>query len=148
MEIMGAVVVVGTRVKVERGFLSPSPNCPLPLYPQAYTRPSDVRRKEWKDLATMEIMGAVVVVGTRVKVERGLVSPSPNCPYPLFPQAYTRPSDVRSRECKDPATMEIMGAVGTRVKLERGLLSPSPNCPSLLSPQAYTRPLDVRRREW
>ena len=148
MEIMGAVVVVGTRVKVERLLVSPSPNCPLPLFPQAYTRPSDVRRRECEYPATMEIM---VDVGTRVKVERFWLSPSPNCPLPLYPQAYTRPSDVRRRECEDPATMEIMGAVvvvGTRVKVERGLVSPSPNCPYLLSPQAYTRPSDVRRREW
>ena len=63
-----------------------------------------------------------MVVGTRVKVERGLLSPSPNCPHALYPQAYTRPSDVRCRECEDPATMEITGAVvvvGTRVKAER-----------------------------
>ena len=151
MEIMGAVVVVGTRVKVERFWLSPSPNCPLPLLPQAYTRPSDVRRKEWKDPAMMETMGAMVVVGTRVKVELSSLSPSPNCPHPLSPQAYTRPSDVRCRECEDPVTMEIMGAVvvvGTRVKVERLLVSPSPNCPYLLYPQAYTRPSDVRRKEW
>ena len=150
MEIMGAVVIVGTRVKVGRELVSPSPNCPFPLYPQAYTRPLDVRCRECKDPATMEIMRAVVVVGTRVNVERLLVSPSPNCPLPLFPQAYTRPSDVRCRECQCPATMEIMGAVvvvGTRVKVERSLVSPSPNCPSSLFPQAYTRPSDVRRRE-
>ena len=77
---MGDVVVVGTRVKVERFLLLPSPNCPFPLYPQAYTRPSDVRCRECEDPATMEIMGAVVVVGTRVKVERFLLLPSPNCP--------------------------------------------------------------------
>ena len=125
-------MIIGTMVKVERSLLSPSPNCPYPLDPQAYTRPSDVRCRECEDPATMEITGAVVVVGTRVKAERSSSSPSPNCPFALNPQAYTRPSDVRSRECERPATMEIMGdvvVVGTRVKVERDLVSPSPNCP-------------------
>ena len=66
-----------------------------------------------------------------------VVLPSPSCPLPLAPQAYTAPPATMARLWEPPArTLTTFASPVTRLGVVLVIVFPRPSWPELLVPQA------------
>jgi hypothetical protein len=74
---------------------------------------------------------------TGTGTNRGVVVPSPNCPYALLPQQ-SKPCDTIAQLCKRPtATWDTFAGIVTATGRTELLRLPTPSWPSELSPQHH-----------
>src|SRR3990167_1872183 len=78
-----------------------------------------------------------------------LQSPSPNCPFALFPQLQTLPSQSTACKCCDvqPVKREDILGILTFCGIFLFVLSPNPSFPCLFDPQVKTFPSLSRNME-
>ena len=88
----------GTKVGTSASVVESIPNCPTPLYPQAYALSSVPSANEWLSPAATETNLTPSGAFTRLGISALLVESMPNCPAPLNPQAYVWPLEPNAKE--------------------------------------------------